>query len=162
MGGILQLTLYIFYIYISIYKNRVSYIGIPYIRPVYNRLATNSVQLLTTHKQSLGEVAGQEKQESSDLLCSSSWKALEQVKPNPHWGAGISLPLNIHRFSAGARGVWKTRNKLLPFRCCHANILNRKQCLLCGGITADATLAMAEGGSNQIHPSRPKSMPCFK
>lgn len=39
----------------------------PYIHPVCNRLATKSVKLLTTPKQSLRQVAGQEKQESSAL-----------------------------------------------------------------------------------------------
>lgn len=67
-------------VYIYIYVYNLSCIGIPYIHPIYNRLVTKSVKLLTTrHKQSLGEGAGQEKQESSALLCSSSWKAQGQV-----------------------------------------------------------------------------------
>lgn len=98
------------YIYRYIYINRVSYICILYIHPVHNRPATKSAKLLATHKKSLGEAAGQEKQESSALLCISSWKALGLVKPNLHWDAGISLPLHIHKFSAGAWVVWETGN----------------------------------------------------
>jgi len=50
--------------------------------PAYNRPATKLVKLPTTSEQSLGEAVEQEGQESSDLLCSGSWKALGQLQPN--------------------------------------------------------------------------------
>lgn len=128
-------------------------------QPAYNRPATKSVRLPTTNNQPLEEGA---RQKSSDLLCSSGWKALGWVKPNLCWGAGISLRLHVHPLSACAGGLWESQNKCMPFTCCCTSILNGKQRLLCGAwVGSELQLWQWEGGRAQSPHLDRKAQRCL-